>query len=544
MQAPDSRDEHCESETTGAARRRLWAPMLGVALLAAFLQHVYSYDFISDDAFIIFRYARHLAEGRGLVFNPGERVEGFTSLLWTVLLAGFHRLGVPLPLISRILGAAFGAGTLWLVYRLTRALSPSEMSHGAAAIPPLLLASNGAFACWAASGMETPLYAFLIAATFLTTLRERWTLSMASVGALLLTRPEGAAVFAALAVYAAVRYRAASDRRRILLWLFSGAAVLAALFLFRRLYFGDWLPNTYYVKTGGGWRAVLRGLEYFRNYSADHEGLILMAVPWLWGLLAPSRERKALALGAAVIWAGVVAVGGDGLPMYRFALGPLPLMAVLQGLMAADALHAARMSETGRRWRVYGSVAVSVAALVYTHADRPRLGLQYEIYDAQQRYEMPRWIMAGLWLRENAREGDSVAAVPIGAISYYSGLKIVDMMGLTDRHIARRKMSDMGSGWAGHEKHDGAYVLSRRPTYLLLGNVDVTSAPRDPKQHPFTPPATRAVWQRERDILEHDQLLELYEPFSVEMIPGFFLNAYRLRETAASSDPRNAPPTP
>ena len=43
---------------------------------------------IFDDAFISFRYARNLLDGHGLVWNPGERVEGYTNFLWTILLAG------------------------------------------------------------------------------------------------------------------------------------------------------------------------------------------------------------------------------------------------------------------------------------------------------------------------------------------------------------------------------------------------------------------------------------------------------------------------
>ncbi|MCY3959730.1 MAG: hypothetical protein OXG65_15775, partial [Chloroflexi bacterium] len=40
--------------------------------------------FISDDAFISFRYVRNLLEGHGLVFNPGEYVEGYTNFLWVL----------------------------------------------------------------------------------------------------------------------------------------------------------------------------------------------------------------------------------------------------------------------------------------------------------------------------------------------------------------------------------------------------------------------------------------------------------------------------
>ena len=52
-----------------------------------FIRNMLAYDYLSDDAFITMRYARNFAQGLGLVFNPGERVEGFTSFLWTIILA-------------------------------------------------------------------------------------------------------------------------------------------------------------------------------------------------------------------------------------------------------------------------------------------------------------------------------------------------------------------------------------------------------------------------------------------------------------------------
>jgi len=43
--------------------------------------------FLCDDAFICFRYARNLIEGHGLVWNRGERVEGYTQLAWVLEIA-------------------------------------------------------------------------------------------------------------------------------------------------------------------------------------------------------------------------------------------------------------------------------------------------------------------------------------------------------------------------------------------------------------------------------------------------------------------------
>jgi arabinofuranosyltransferase len=72
--------------------RRLVLIAVGVVTLAC-LARAMQLAWLSDDGFISFRYAQNLAEGRGLVYNAGEYVEGYTNLLWTLALAGFMRWG-------------------------------------------------------------------------------------------------------------------------------------------------------------------------------------------------------------------------------------------------------------------------------------------------------------------------------------------------------------------------------------------------------------------------------------------------------------------
>ena len=84
--------------------------------------------------------------------------------------------------------------------------------------------------------------------------------------------------------------------------------------------------------------------------------------------------------------------------------------------------------------------------------------------------------------------------------------------------------------WLATKKHDGQYILSRKPTYLLLGNIDVSDHPRDPGKFPFIPYVYRAIWEREKDFYDTDLLPKLYESRSVEIVPGVFLNFYELRE--------------
>ena len=528
-------------------------------ICAAYLVHVSMYDFISDDAFIALRYARNLLEGHGLVFNPGERVEGFTTLLWVLLLAGVGSLGMDLLASSRILGVLAGLITIVLTCKLASRARGTEGSSMWLLLAPSMLALNGSFACWAAAGLETPLFVCLVVGGFLACLCDRYWLSACLAALSALTRPEGMIVLGLLGLYQVFRERsnagepqpnrnsltqALSQRERDLgfsqgskggrrwigWWALSGG-VLAGLFLFRILYFGDLLPNTYYAKAGASWAQVKRGLVYLAQYSTDHESIGLMIVPVGYFLLRGPRALRLLCAGVAVLWCASIWVGGDGLPMYRFALAPLPILLVLQAVLL-ERLYRHSASRFFRNNRLIKALLfLTVVVWGTVHVTPPAIGSHFVNYEYQKEVEIPRWSGVGLWLRENAAEGESLAAVPIGAVSYYSGLIAYDMLGLTDRHIAHLDMPGMGLGWAGHEKHDGQYILGRRPTYLLLGNIDVTARPRDPRGRPFIPYANRNIFAREKDIYEGSLLVERYRPRSVRLETGEYFNFYELKQT-------------
>src|SRR5512135_1832902 len=73
-----------------------------------------------DDAYISFRYAQNAILGHGLVFNPGERVEGFTNFLWTALMIPVEGAGIDVGRASMVLGALFALAVMWLAVRFAR----------------------------------------------------------------------------------------------------------------------------------------------------------------------------------------------------------------------------------------------------------------------------------------------------------------------------------------------------------------------------------------------------------------------------------------
>ena len=135
-------------------RWRSWAPgaLVGAALLFFVIENRRIHSPI-DDAFIFYRYARHLAEGHGLGFNIGERVEGFTSCLWTLLVAAGVAAGGNAVAVGHWLGVASGVLLIVLTYRYASAgLLAGE--RVIAALSTWLLVMTLPFAVWATSGLE------------------------------------------------------------------------------------------------------------------------------------------------------------------------------------------------------------------------------------------------------------------------------------------------------------------------------------------------------------------------------------------------------
>jgi arabinofuranosyltransferase len=483
-------------------------PVLGIALAALLVWLVLAGralgEWQMDDAYISYRYAWNLVHDRGLVYNVGEAVEGYTNFLWTLLAAAAIRLGWDPASFAQTANIAVSqclvAVTFYLSASLSRGARPERNPWPLAAAALLAVDVSLVYYGARGSGMESAFFGLLVllAAALLwhtpAALREwRRVAAFRAAGGLALalaalTRPEGLLVAALL-----VGLRLWQDRQAGGDWakLLVAAAVpflvvVAPYELWRISFYGYLFPNTFYAKTGTSLALLGRGLVYAGDFALAHW---LVALPVLLGavfalLLAPRFLRGlrngrsategpgigllgALAALAAVYTLYIVSVGGDHFPAYRFFV---PLLAPVV-LVAQEAARAG-LGYLIRRNTGIARYAVPVAALlivVYAGmsllAQRPGdfLGDRAK----RETTALERWGSAGLWLRDNTPPGATTAAQAAGAIAYYSDRTVVDMLGLTDPHIAHLEVEDMGSSVAGHEKRDPAYVLGREPGYIL-----------------------------------------------------------------------------
>jgi hypothetical protein len=215
-----------------------------------------------DDTYITFRYARNIATGHGFVYNWGERVLGTTTPLWTLLLAIAYWLNLRLDTFSLCASMIFDVATASIFYRFLIDLEYEATVAAAAAALFLLLVD---YLSLGLSGMETSLFVLLVAATLLCAV-ERRSLLTGALGALaVLTRPDGAAVAAAILATIWLQSETMAERgRRVGLSLASAIAVLLPWLLFSTIYFGSPVPQSVLAKAHS---ASGEGLRHFSNQN-------------------------------------------------------------------------------------------------------------------------------------------------------------------------------------------------------------------------------------------------------------------------------------
>ena len=419
--------------------------LLALLVLAA---HAWTFrDFLVDDAYISWRYARHIAEGLGPVFNAGERVEGYSNPLYTFLLSIPARWAPGddiLPIIGRLTGLLAALGTLIVMARW-----PGLAGGVGPALALLLTATSSSLALWSVGGLETTLYGFLIAAALGGTLaRPDSTGGRIGTGLLLagvaLSRPEG--IVPAGALYL-VRWLDPATRRQQRGHLLVGLAFvlpIVAYLVFRVSYFGDWLPNTWYAKKVGLVEAWRKGSWYLVSFVHHNGGKWLYAAA---PLALFDRARRPLVLSAAFVLAAylpyVLFVGGDWMDQHRFLAPVVPLIYLLTGLgwgVIIDNVRRQLMRWPGgdliRIVSPLGTLAVWLLLV------RPTIDLTRDQIDRGGYVNAsPYYETVG---REIALLSDpdwSVATHDIGAIGWYGRTRVVDLLGLVDHDLARGRMT-------------------------------------------------------------------------------------------------------
>ncbi len=463
-----------------------WGPLVGfAAIVVGFVVHATHFDFINDDAFISFRYAKNLAEHGELTFNLGERVEGYTNFLWTLMMSGVIAAGLDPVIWSKLLGVAFGVGTLTTLFIGNKDSGPWRL------IAPGLLAGTSAFACWSEGGLETSLFAFCLTLSLVLYRREvehntRIPWSGFVMGFAAMTRPEGLLLIALLCVH---RQLLAWFEKRWFAWrpvatLGMFAVPYLPYWLWRLSYYGYPFPNTYYAKSAGAnWG---HGLPYVINGLED-TWLFLVPVVSALALLTSDRSFRRLAglVGIVLIpfLLYIARVGGDFMAQYRFIMPLLPLAFWgLQEAVRAITTHTIAVAQTPRLRYLLPALLLSGATWlchqVYLTEASLKVGSENGVDSIGWLKQFVEQTTAiGKHIKNNAPEGTSIATTAAGVIPYYAECKTLDLLALNDVYVAHNVPARSG-GRPGHAKSaPEKYVLEWKPSVLIW----------HPRMHPNQP---------------------------------------------------------
>jgi arabinofuranosyltransferase len=455
------------------SRRQLGLIFQGLAALTVAIgvglwsQHRY----VLDDAFISYRYARHLVEGLGPVFNAGERVEGYTNALWMLLNAAALALGLDPLVTSQVLGLSCFGLTVFVAAGLIAPLLTRWPALILAA-PLLALGVTAHFVDFAASGLESGLWGLCVLALGRQLVappgRSRAALSTNALClALLLTRLDGAPFVAVHVLVTARQTFVAHDEpgrlravgRQLLLSYGPFTLAFAVYLATKYAYYGSVLPNTFQAKSAGA-ESLGSGLAYLRGFLLGYPALSL-AVPLaaLGALRAPRPELARFGhwAGASLLlyYGYLAAVGGDFM-MYRLALQPYATLLVLA------ALGLSRLLE-----RRTAPALVCALALLGLAPGRPQVEHTYYM---QSMEEMHRYFglgrEVGLALKRALPPDTIISTTLAGGVPYFSELTAIDQLGLNDRWVALHGKHFPRS--RGHTRRAPVQYLADRGVQLVF----------------------------------------------------------------------------
>jgi arabinofuranosyltransferase len=488
------------------ARTELW--VLGAALLVFCFLAVTIVLPAEEDAFIYYRYAWNWAHGRGLVFNAGDPVEGFSGPLWMAVLALVARLGFDLPMTAPALGIACGAAALLATWVLARAVGLSAFGRLAAVGG---LALSYPFVIWSRSGLETPFYSLAIVLACAAYVAAeyplgdglgprrslRWIAAVAPI-AVCLGRPEGLLL---VPLMAADRLSDRRDWAGAVRYVLPAAVAYGGYLLWRVLTFHSLVPNTsvklYPLLID---RSVSQSLGYVLYLGGPTLALPIAAL--LDSRLGRAARRR---LGFLVAAVGLLsfffnfAAGGDYRPGFRYLIPTLPLalVAIWYGF---EMLGGGR----GRASRLLSSAAARIALLVllfcgpllFLWQSPPKIhGWRREVFEPWRDPFSQRWhwgVQIARWMDAHVPPGSVVAFGQMGRVPYYLARRghevtFIDTLGLIDHPVSQvyrfdRKLAalfqDLRAGQSFAQALEtgrreraqrvAESILARRPDFILI----------------------------------------------------------------------------
>ncbi|MCL2825450.1 MAG: hypothetical protein FWD57_15770, partial [Polyangiaceae bacterium] len=467
---------------------RPWIVVVAACVIAGAAVVMHSRHYLPhfmDDGWISLRYSQRFLEGNGLTWNDGERVEGYTNLLWVLLCAAIGAFRVDLVDASRLLGQASAITAVVALAANFGFRRDEQRPFAATILPPLFLAASGCIAVWAIAGLEADLvaaclalglfaiYRNLNAESPLQLPRSRWIIAGIPLAMLCLTRGDGAMFAGCVAIGVLIaghtKGLGGSLRRPSGWWLVAvmwlmllPVAFSLAQLLFRLAYYGAWVPNTATAKVAFTSERFMRGYEYLRDAILPNKALIFIALSAIVPFIRDDKARSRLLVMVplAIIAALYISsIGGDLFLGRRHIV----IFVVLATFFAGESIQwfMARKS----RIRISAAIAAITCLGIYFVDQLSDKSNSIATTDKWAWDGKPVGEMLGRHFRATSAR---VAVDAAGSIPFYSRLPSIDMLGLNDRFLATNPPPSFGKRNIGHDLGNGEYVLGREPDLVIF----------------------------------------------------------------------------
>ena len=473
-----------------------------------------------DDAWITFRVSDNLLQHGELTYNPGDRVEGISNLLWAVILALFGRvIPLELPILAVSLSLFLIACSVFRLWKIGVFLGFHPVIS---TIPALFLLFTPDFIGTATNGLEMPLCLFLMLETVWFFLKGKYPLVFICLGLLFLTRIEtvGIALIFLLVMLVTMQ---PSRKKSFIVGTAIYLGMLISVTIARLLYFHDFIPNSVRAKQVGLSSGILlSGARYVMDFSNQNPVFIVLFFAALLVILHKGfqnklkqgiqslREEKYLQLLLisllSILFSFVVILknGGDWMPNYRLII----LYSAFYACLLFPLLKNGTLS-------VILSLAILAGPLIHM-SDLALARLRHEQDFALVDYSagMNFWAEASGKLSSEVTPEDVVSAEAIGYIGYQlAGTPIHDPLGLTDPHIARSGVPAIPFG-----KTDIEYTYSVvKPTVMIwhylghLNDLDLGKVDQEYKTFCFE---NCESWNAHVVMIHESRLKDLGDPFA------------------------------
>ena len=407
-----------------------------------------------DDEMISMRYARNLVNGGGLVWNPGERVEGYTNFLWTIYMAFVHLAPIPLAKTSlaiMITNVLLTVATVPLVMKIMKLLNGGAFESVFAAAAFIL--NMDVMSC-SLDGFEAVPIMFVATLSIYLIIKDARSdrvnpTTFILIPLISLLRADGLVISLILWGLALVVYR---DKRKALTYGLIGLALPFLHLAFRMIYYGDILPNTAYLKVMSWDGRLAAGLAYLMRFISHYLFLLILIVIYIIRV----RRAEVIYMTAAffLYFIYIAWVGGDNFVNNRFFLPFIPMLLIF-------GIRGIRRMGVNAAWSPLFVVLLFLTLPLQTPYTLAK-PLQPEECNIGN-------IEIGLLIRENTPEDCTVGDFWAGSVFYFSGRRGVDLLGKVDRRIARLETTSSGR-IPGHNKFDFDYSLAVRQPDLIVAN--------------------------------------------------------------------------